>query len=163
MKVYFDSSAYVKIFAQESGSQDARLLFELAHEGRVQIFMSTWTINETIAAIDRKHRRMEISENELKRILATIIKNTIEYSEDSKTITFIPIDREIVDRSQDIIMSRHVSADDALHLYTAYAKDCQYFIHHDEKLKKQIGKKIDDLTLIDVTDHAEINALVKRL
>lgn len=123
--------------------------------------MSTWTINETIAAIDRKHRRKEISDHERTKILATIIRHAIEYSEASTAISFIPIDREIVDKSRDLVIAKHLSADDALHLYTAFAKDCQYFIHHDDKLKKYAGSKVDDLLLVDITEHKEIHPLIK--
>jgi predicted nucleic acid-binding protein len=162
-RIYFDSSAYVKIFAPEGGTEEASLLFQLAFDGRVEIYMSAWTINETIAAIDRKHRRKEISDNERAKTLATIIRHAIDQSERSSAVSFIPIDQEIVDKSRDLIMAKHLSADDALHLYTAFAKDCQYFIHHDEKLKKYVGAMIDGLSLVDIAQHREIHPLVKSL
>lgn len=125
--------------------------------------MSTWAINETIAAIDRMHRRRTIAEQERNRIAATIIGYAIKYSEEQSAIKFVPVIEELVSKSKDVLMAYHLSADDALHLYTAFAKDCEHFIHKDDKLKKNTGGKIDELVLLDVADNAEINPLLKQL
>jgi predicted nucleic acid-binding protein len=60
-KIFFDSSVYVKAFTQESGIEIVSQLFQLAYDKRIQILLSVWAINETISAVDRKHRRREIT------------------------------------------------------------------------------------------------------
>lgn len=163
IKAYFDSSAYAKIFAQEPGSDDAGLLFRLAHDGRLQIYMSRWVINETIAAIDRKERRKEFRMDERNRILATIITHAIQFSEENRAVKFVPVTDEIVSRSKDIIMEYRIGADDSLHLYTAFAKDCQYFVCCDSKLIKNTAGMVADLQLLDITNHADVLRLTKLL
>jgi predicted nucleic acid-binding protein len=125
--------------------------------------MSAWVINEAIAAIDRKHRRGELREYERNRIIATIITHAIQFAGNETAIKFIPVADEIVSKSKDIIMNYHLSADDSLHLYTAFAKDCVFFVHRDDKLAKYTSGRIDDLQMIDLTNHAEVLSLTKQL
>lgn len=161
-KIYFDTSAYVKIYSQEAGTDVADSLFKLAEDSRVKIIMSIWTVNEAIAAIDRKHRRGEINDSQRDRIFATIIKRTIDYAEKPNApVNFIPIERRILTLSSDVITQYHVSADDALHLYTAYATECECFIYQDEKLKKATGGNVSGMPLFDITSHVDMNRLLK--
>ncbi|HEY7734916.1 MAG TPA: type II toxin-antitoxin system VapC family toxin [Nitrososphaera sp.] len=163
-KVYFDTSAYVKIYTQEAGTDLAELIFSLAEEGRVKIIMSVWAVNETIAAIDRTHRRRIITDLQRDRIFATILKRTIEYAEKPDgPVDFIPIDRRLLSLSKDVIIGYHVSADDALHLSTAYATDCECFIFKDDKLRNTTGRNVSGMRLPDITSHAEMNPLMKSL
>lgn len=163
-RIYFDTSAYVKIYSQEAGTEVADSLFKLAEDRRTKIVMSIWAVNETIAAIDRKNRRKEIRDPQRDMIFATIIKRTAEYAENPNApIDFIPITRTILSLSADIIKQFHVSADDSLHLATAFATECQYFICHDDKLIKAIGKNMSGLPIADISSHADTNPLIKSL
>ena len=159
--VYFDSSAYVKLFAPEPGSDIADLLFRLAHLKRIQIWMSYWTINETSAAIDRKHRRREISNEEYDIISATIIKNLIYYADEDSNVGLVSLDDIILKNSIDVIINYHVSADDALHLYTAFFMKCDYFLCHDDKLVNRTNKEISNMKVLSITDAAAMLTLMK--
>ena len=59
--IYLDTSAYLKEFAREKGSDAIATLFELCKKGEIRLLISEWTINEGIAVIDRKLRRGEIT------------------------------------------------------------------------------------------------------
>lgn len=103
--------------------------------------MSVWTINETVSAIDRKaHQRHEISSKESNQIIAALLLRTKQYSKENSGIIFVPLAEEIIKASTVLIHSLHVSADDALHLFTAFAHSCQYFICHDKHMLKLMGK-----------------------
>ena len=163
-KIYFDTSAYVKIYTQEAGTDISESLFALAEEGRVKIVMSIWAVNETIAAIDRTHRRKIIRDHQRDRIFATILKRTIDYAEKPDApIDFIPVDSRLLNLSRDVITGYHVSADDALHLSTAYATDCECFIFKDDKLRDTTGGNVSGMPLLDITSHEDMNPLMKSL
>jgi predicted nucleic acid-binding protein len=66
--VFLDTSAYLKEFARESGSDAISALFESCENGKVQLAISEWAINEGLAAIDRKHRRGEMTIEERDKI-----------------------------------------------------------------------------------------------
>lgn len=161
-KIYFDTSAYVKIYTQEAGTDLAESLFALAEERRVKLVMSYWAVNETIAVIDRTHRRRMIRDDQRDRIFATILKRTIDYAENSDApIDFIPVDNRLLSLARDVIRGYHVSADDALHLSTAYATDCEAFIFKDDKLRNTTGGDVSGMQLLDITSNADMNPLMK--
>lgn len=161
-KIYFDTSAYVKIYTQEAGTDLAESLFTLAEEGRVKIVMSIWAVNETIAAIDRTRRRGIITDHQRDRIFATILKRTIDYAEKPDApVDFIPIDKRLLALSKDVIIGYHVSADDALHLSAAYATDCECFVYKDDKLRSTTEGNVSGMRLLDITSHVDMNPLMK--
>ena len=96
--------------------------------------ISYWIINETSAAIDRTHRRGEISDENYPIIRATLLKNLILYGDQGSNVGIVPLHNSILRNSIDVINQIHVSADDALHLYTAFAVNCNYFLCDDYKL-----------------------------
>jgi predicted nucleic acid-binding protein len=163
MKLYFDSSAYVKLFKQEPGTETASLLFRLAHDKRIQILMSYWTINETTAALDRTFRRGEILEEYYPIIRATIIKNLMLYGDQGSNVGIVPLHNSILRYSIDVINQLHVSADDALHLYTAYAMNCDYFLCDDYKLVNKASGGISTLKILNITDSPSMTKLTKEL
>jgi predicted nucleic acid-binding protein len=162
-KIFFDSSVYVKAFTQESGTETVSQLFQLAYDKRIQILLSVWAINETIGAVDRKHRRREITESQKDTIIATIFQRAITWSEESSDIAFVPLHPIIVEKSRDFIVKLHISPDDAFHLYTAFIKRCEYFICHDIKLKKNVEGKFPDMKVLDISNATELNMLRKSL
>lgn len=96
-KIYFDTSAYVKTYSQEAGTDVADALFKLAEDKRVKIVLSIWAVNEAVAAIDRKHRRGELTDLQCDLIFATIVRRTIDYAEKPDApIEFKPITRSIL-------------------------------------------------------------------
>jgi predicted nucleic acid-binding protein len=163
IKIYFDSSAYVKLFKQEPGTESASLLFRLAHDKRIQILMSYWTINETSAAIDRTYRRGEISDENYPIIRATLLKNLILYGDQGSNVGIVPLHNSILRNSIDVINQFHVSADDALHLYTAFAMNCNYFLCDDYKLLNKTGGEISNMKVLSVVDPLAMNKLIKEL
>jgi predicted nucleic acid-binding protein len=84
-KIYLDTSVYVKRFKEEQGSDTIHRVFRIAQKNiRLKIFMSVWTINESIAAIDKKfYQKKLISNDERKKVIATILATSLEYLQTS--------------------------------------------------------------------------------
>jgi predicted nucleic acid-binding protein len=144
-KIYFDSSAYTKAFANEEGSDIAKRIIKLAETTNdIQIIMSVWTINEALSAIDQKaYQTREITEKQSKQAIATVLQRSIEYPRTGKSnIYFAPVEHEIIKGSTVLIHSLHISADDALHVFTAFYHNCEYSICRDKDLKRKIHKQI---------------------
>ncbi len=58
--VYFDTSAIIKEFVPEVGSDLIDDVSNAAEAGNLQIITSTWSINEAVAVIDRLTRNPAI-------------------------------------------------------------------------------------------------------
>lgn len=169
-KVYIDTSAFVKLFyTKEVGSDIVKQLFELANAKRIHIVISFWAANEALAAVDRLyHKRKLITRDQRNVIIATIIRRIKSWSEPKATsgstpsITCVYVDNDLVKASREFILVSHISADDALHLYSGHAKDCDYFVHRDRKLK-DVGEKIDDMKLVNVSVQQQVSKLFDEL
>jgi predicted nucleic acid-binding protein len=165
IRVYLDSSAYVKAFQREKGSSLVKRLFETAEKtNSVKIFLSYWVINESVSVIDRTQRqrtrpqRKRMTNKRKETIIATILKKIIDYSESN--IAVVPLNHKFVRDSVNYIHKYNISADDALHIYVAYRSRCKYFVCKDDYLKQQTDNKIDNLRVLDITNKKEIDHLL---
>lgn len=148
-RVYLDTSAYVKYFKDEFGSDSVRRIILIAHKNRsLRIFMSLWTINESVTAIDKYHRKNWVSSLERDQIIATILADNLNYLQNYPNFVLVPVTSNIVKESISLIPSLHLSADDSLHVYTAIKRRCKYFIFEDSHLKDQVPKNIQGLTML---------------
>ena len=125
--------------------------------------MSYWTINQTYAAIDRKYRNRLISSEDYDIITATMLKNLIYYGEQSSNIGLVPLDNVILKNSINVINNYHLSADDSLHVYTAFLMKYDYFLCHDHEIVKRTNTEISNMKVLDITDSSAMNILTKEL
>ena len=133
MKIFLDTSAYVKIFKRECGSSLIKKIIKLAQANKIQLYFSIWVLNESTAAIDKGcHQKNKINVQR-KNIIATILQETLIYSK-FQNIIFVTLDFNIVKGSHKLIIEHHISADDALHFFTAYSEQCDHFICSDKHL-----------------------------
>lgn len=165
--LYFDSSAYTKIFKIEDGSGPTQDVIALSKTGDFHIFMSTWVINETISAIDSAIKKGHLTPQKSQTSIGLVIRRTIEYSKKPYNIDFVPVDDDLINASRALIYHYHLSADDALHVYTAYLKDCEYFVTDDEHIKTKVHRKITlatinkrgaEIRVIDITNGIDVDS-----
>ncbi|HDI86691.1 MAG TPA: PIN domain nuclease, partial [Candidatus Korarchaeota archaeon] len=55
--VYLDSSACIRRYVLEEGSEEARKAYIRAYSGEVTLSMSIWNVGEVLGALDRALRR----------------------------------------------------------------------------------------------------------
>lgn len=135
--VYFDTSAFVKRFSKERASDVADMLFAACNAGKFKILISSWVVNETIAAIDRKFRRRDTSLEDRNRNISTLIDN-IDLLAKNGSLEIIPVKQDIVDGSLEFVINHHLSADDALHVFSAITNSCKIFVTADRLLVEVI-------------------------
>jgi len=163
-RVYFDTSAVIKEFVPEVASDLIDKVTTSAREGNLQIITSVWAINEAIAVIDRLTRRPDnpLSKSEQQDIMATFVERIMESNENA-AYRFAPIEHTLVANSRILIEGLHISPDDALHLYTAYVYDCEYYLIHDKKIVKRLkSESIEGMRIIDLDDEADRNYLTSQ-
>lgn len=161
--VYFDTSAVIKEFVPEVGSDLVDDVSIAAKAGKLQVVMSVWSINEAVAVIDRLTRRPKdpLSQSERQQIIATFAERIRDSNEDA-SYRITPIEHVIVTESRLLIDQIHISPDDALHLYTGWIYDCDYFFIHDKKIVEKLKKvSIQGMKLINLAD-AKDRALARR-
>lgn len=158
--VYLDTSAFVKRFSSERASDFIDILFTSCQAGKVKILISSWVINESLAAIDRKFRRGEISLEERDKCISTLIEQTDLLAKNG-SLAIIPLKQDHVEGSLEFVIYYHLSADDALHLFAAIASSCKIFIAAD-KLLVSVAKEAN-LQSFNIERYSEQETLLRRL
>lgn len=151
-RLYYDTSALVKEFVSEVGSDLIDRIGTADASKQLQVITSVWSINEAIAVIDRLSRRPQnpLTKVERQEIMATLAQR-IKNSSERAAFKFAPMEHRIIANSRILIDRLHISPDDAVHLYTAFIFDCQYFLVHDDKLVNKLkGDPIEGMKVIDL-------------
>lgn len=76
-RLYLDSSAIVRRYVAERGSDSTARIYEKSEMKEITICFSIWNIDETIGVIDYYHRRGWITEDQGTRALSGLAGETI--------------------------------------------------------------------------------------
>ncbi len=135
---YLDSSAFVKHYRnEESGSDIINKLFDDARAGKEQLVSSFIVIGEIISVFDKWTRQRYISSNECAELVKIFIREIKELT-DAGILLLENVSTSTVINCLDLIIDRHLSLNDAMHLYTALTNRemVEVFFCSDENLLK---------------------------
>lgn len=122
MKMFFDSSSFVKRFIAESGSEEVDELCQKAS----MLGLSIVCFPEIVSALNRKVRDGSLSKDnyiDLKRLIA-------EDVEDAQVINLLP---EVIRKSILLIESNVLRSLDSLHIACALEWEADLFISSDKR------------------------------
>ena len=66
---YIDTSAIVKRYVYETGSEFIRAQYKDAYLGKVLLSFNVWNIGEVIGVFDRAHRQKRITSKQLNEVM----------------------------------------------------------------------------------------------
>lgn len=134
MRLFFDSSAFVKRFVAEKGSDEVETLCLNASV----IALSSICFPEIISAMNRRLREKSITRKDYR-----LIKNRmIEEFEDIEIINIVP---EVISKSVSLLEKNNLRTLDALHIASANAWKCDLFVSADKRqimAAKKSGLKV---------------------
>lgn len=104
---YFDTSAWLKLYVQEEGSDEARAI-----AGRHRILSSAILLTEAFSALRRKKEAREIGDATLRKLVATM-------KEDVSGIEIVNLGQELLARSQEVVLATQARTLDAIHIASA--------------------------------------------
>ena len=133
MKLYLDSSAWVKRYLTEEGSREIDLAFQKASFGPDVLVSSFWNIGECLGVFDKRRQRKELGGEEFRRILQNFFSETIDLA-GRGNLTLTPVSAELLLGCWRIIMENHMYQADALQLKTSAVEGCSFLITADEGL-----------------------------
>lgn len=152
MLVYLDSSAIVKRYIKEAGTEIMDAVFENAEAARIKIFFSVWNVGEVLGIFDRYKRRKLINEDEFKEAVG---KFTNEFTKLAKLryLDVVPLHTNIITEAIKIILEYHVYEADAIQIISSKQSNCEIFLTSDWKLV-EVGRSIG-ITAFDVEKEGE--------
>ncbi len=133
MKLYLDTSAWVKRYLPEEGSSEMDLVFDKAARGLHRPVASLWNVGECLGAFDRRRRRGEISESEFKKVIQSFSGETTELVERGSFL-LAPVSAGLLAQSWKTVLDEHMHQADALQLKTSMSEACDLFLTGDEGL-----------------------------
>jgi predicted nucleic acid-binding protein len=131
--IYLDTSALVKEYHDEEGSDYVHELFKKARGGEHKLVISLWAVSETLNALDRHKRRGELGDADFEFVIGAIFSDLLEL-EELGALDVIELETRLVKLSWELIISDHLSAGDALHLVTALDRNAAKFLAADRRL-----------------------------
>ncbi len=131
--VYLDSSAIVKRYVLESGSQIVKGVYERALNGEVKISFSLWNIGEVLGVFDKYLKRKWLSEDDYKIARLQFISETIRLAK-LNILKIIPVRTKLLISSWKLIEKYHIYEADALQIVSAKYVNADQFMTGDKQL-----------------------------
>ncbi|MFZ4858845.1 MAG: type II toxin-antitoxin system VapC family toxin [Desulfuromonadaceae bacterium] len=136
--IYFDTSAWLKLYISEAGSAQAA---ELA--SAFQIVSSSIVLAESLSALKRRYTNRELSKAQFTRLVKQI-------TADIATINTMPLNSQNLSKSEKIVLETPSGALDALHIAAALlfqdmTKSALKFVTADKRQAQsaeQVGLKV---------------------
>ena len=123
MRIYIDSSAYVKYYGKTEFEKGADVIERIMSEVKSRqhvLFSSYWGLPEVVAAIDSWERKKYISPKEKRLLYSRLVGDMLDWLEKGRLVFIgVPHERYLRLEFLRFIKDEHLSPGDALHLYTA--------------------------------------------
>lgn len=139
LRLYLDTSALLKRYVVEPGTETIDEVFGKAETGELTITLSLWNIGEAIGVLDEKLRKGWLTKTEFDKTL-NLFADEITKLLRLKTIEIIPAQTHLLTNTWELIMPLHIYEADALQITTCTTNKNYALLTDDEKLA-QTGKQ----------------------
>jgi len=116
--VYLDTSAIVKRYVLERGTEVVKALYSNAWNGEVRLSFSLWNIGEVLGALDKYRQRGLLGDNEYRASRKMFLSETIRMLK-LGILKIVPLKLSIVVESWRIIEKHHIYEADAIQIVSA--------------------------------------------
>jgi uncharacterized protein len=134
---YLDSSAIVKRYIEEIGSESLDFLYTRLEreEGGSEHFLafSSWNLGEVFGAIDTRCQRGDIDKKSMVEAMSLFSRETKKFVAMRK-VNVLPIGSRVLTMSRDLVLKYHIYQADALQLASAKQVGTDLFVSADRKL-----------------------------
>lgn len=138
--VYLDSSAVVKRYVLEPGSDVISKVYCKALDGELILSFSVWNIGEVLGALDKYYKRGWLSMQDYEKARYQFIGETIRLSK-LKLLKIIPVKTRLLIQTWPIIEKYHVYEADALQIVSAKRVDAKKLYTGDKQVHEIATKE----------------------
>lgn len=132
---YLDTSAIVKRYISESGTEIVGELYRAAERDALLLQFSLWNIGEVLGVMDTYQRRGWITKTEHERIERLFVAETVKLVK-LGALLVLPAQHRYIVESWRLIRHHHVYQADALQAITAIENESSTFLTADTELKQ---------------------------
>lgn len=130
---YLDTSAIVKRYILEHGSDEVAALYSRAWGGDVKLSFSLWNIGEALGVFDKYHRRGWIAASDYKLVKGRFLDEVVRMLK-LGVLKLVPLRLSIVVDTWRLIEEHHIYEADALQVASAKYVKADEFYTADEEL-----------------------------
>jgi predicted nucleic acid-binding protein len=133
MLVYLDTSAIIKRYVIERGSNLMNEVYEKALSGNVLLSFSVWNIGEVLGVLDKYRRRRWLDDENYLKARIQFLGETLRLIK-LRLIKVIPVSTSLLKQSWNLIEKYHIYQADALQLLSAKYVNSERFYTADMSL-----------------------------
>jgi len=157
-KFYLDTSAIVKRYVAEIGSETVDAIYGKAEVGQLTIAFSLWNIGELLGVLDENRRRKWLTEKEFRNAIAYFSDETAKLVR-LKTVEIIPVTTKIVTEAWNILLNYRLYQSDALQMASCVDKNGDVLLSADQRLVEACRKaKLETFNI--ERDEEELRSLI---
>ncbi len=146
--VYLDSSATVKRYLAESGSDAVDALYHRAEGGELQLAFSQWNLGEVLGAFAGAQRRGMITAREMEAVSWTFLRETLKLR-GLRALRLFPVRGDVLARGVPLLFRHGLGQADALQIASSKELAAAALITADPSLLRVA--RAEGLTALDPT------------
>jgi len=144
LKVYLDSSAIVKRYVLEEGSDKVRETYLRAFNGVATLHFSVWNVGEVLGALDTYYRRKWLESEDYKAARESFIAETVRLLK-LGVAKVVPVRSRLLAECWLLVEKHHIYEADALQIVSAKHLGVDQLLSGDQRL-------------VDISNKEEVNA-----
>ncbi|OGS51109.1 MAG: hypothetical protein A3K65_06685 [Euryarchaeota archaeon RBG_16_68_12] len=146
--VYLDSSATVKRYLVEGGSEAVDALYHRAEAGDLQLAFSQWNLGEVLGAFAKAQRRGMITAREMETASWTFIRETLKLR-GLRALRLFPVRGDLLARAIPLLFRHGLGQADALQIASSKELAATALITADQSLLR--AARAEGLSALDPT------------
>ena len=155
--VYLDSSALVKRYLAEEGSEAVDGLFRRAEGLDVRLAFSLWNIGEVLRALARARSAGALTQREVEESAWLFLRETLKFRA-LGALRIVPVGSDVIGAAIPLLLASRLSQPDAIQIATAVEILADAFVAADARLVREARR--DGLKALDpISDAEEVGAL----
>lgn len=140
LRFYLDSSAILKRYLIEPGTECVDAIYDKAETGDLVITISLWNIGEVLGVFDQKRRQGLLPENGFEELMRKFGDELLKLIR-LKSIEIIPAESQLLTDTWSLLKRYHLYEADALQIATCAKSKDDALISSDEALVKASRKE----------------------
>jgi len=144
LKVYLDSSAIVKRYVLEGGSDKVRETYLKAFNGAATLHFSVWNVGEVLGTLDAYHRRKWLESEDYRAARESFIAETVRLLK-LGVAKVVPVRSRLLSECWLLVEKHHIYEADALQIVSAKHLGVDQLLSGDQRL-------------VDISNKEEIEA-----
>lgn len=133
MKIYLDSSAIIKRYVLEQGTEKIQETYLEAFNGAVDLHFSVWNIGEVLGALDAYYRRKWLESEDYRAARESFIAETARLLK-LGVAKVVPVKSKLLAQAWILVEKHHIYEADALQIVSAKNVDADQLLSGDQRL-----------------------------